>query len=198
MRNILLLSIATLSFLVAGEATKEIPKDVAPVLTAYQLEAKKAWDIYQAALQKAEDKAKKDLTAKMAPALKKGDLDTANAIKIYMDKVTSGEFVTEKEVDWNAAKNDKDLLGDAKGLVIIEATWGVPGKTADVTEIIKKQVKDNKLTFVHDGEIHHGLFAQIPDPANFTVKVVTIKYSFNGKIDKVEVARFGSATIPAK
>lgn len=183
----------------AGEAIKEIPKDIAPVLAAYESDAKKAWDAYQAALQKAEDKAKKDLNAKMAPALKKGDLDTANAIKVYLDKVTSGSAVTEYEVAWNAANKDTDLLGDnTKGLVILEATWGITGKTADVTEIIRKQVKDNKLIFTHDGEIHHGFFAQIADPAFGSVKVVTIKYSFNGKITVVEVARFGSVNIPAK
>ena len=183
----------------AGEAAKEITKDIAPVLTAYESEAKKAWDAYQVALQKAEDRAKKDLGAKMAPALKKGDLDTANAIKSQIDKIVSGEAVAGYEVAWNSANKDMDLLGDnTKGLVILEATWGIPGKTADVTEIIKKQVKDNKLTFVHDGEIHHGVFAQIADPAFGSVKVVSIKYSFNGKIVVVEVARFGSVTIPAK
>lgn len=128
MNKILFLTVSLLSCMVsAGEAIKEIPKEIAPVLSAYESDAKKAWDVYQTALQKAEDKAKKDLTAKMAPALKKGDLDSANAIKVYLDKVTSGEVVAEYEADWNAAKKDMDLLGDAKTQSPIVGRWGNDG-----------------------------------------------------------------------
>lgn len=192
MRNILLLSVTLLSCMVAGEAAT-IPKDIAPVLTAYESDAKKAWDAYQTALQKAEDKVKKDLNAKMAVAIKKVDLDTANAIKAQLERVTSGEAVNGYEVAWKAAKNDKDLLGDSKGLVILEATWGVPGKTADVTEIIKKQVKDNKLTFVYLGS-----FAGVVDPVPFARKNFYIKYSVGGTIETVEFKENDAVKIPAK
>jgi hypothetical protein len=198
MRNILFLSLALLSCMVAGEAAT-IPKDIAPVLTAYESEAKRAWDAYQTALQKAEDKVKKDLNAKMAAAIKKVDLDTANAIKAQLERVTSGEAVNGYEVAWKAAKNDKDMLGDnTAGLVILEATWGVPGKTADVTEIIKKQVKDNKLTFVHADDIFRGLFASIPDPVPSGKKTVTIKYIYNGVANTAIVADRDSIKIPSK
>lgn len=194
MNKILFLTVSLLSCMVsAGEAIKEIPKEIAPVLTAYESEAKKAWDMYQVALQKAEDKAKKDLTAKMAPALKKGDLDSANAIKMYLDKVASGEAVSEYEAAWNAAKKDTDLLGDAKGLVILEATWGVPGRTADVTEIIKKQVKDNKLTFVYMGS-----FAGVVDPVPFSRKNLYIKYNVGGVIETREFKENDMVKIPTK
>lgn len=122
------LTLSILSCMVAGEASsKEIPKDVAPVLTAYESEAKKAWDVYQAALQKAEDKAKKDLNAKMAPALKKGDLDTANAIRGYMDKVTSGDMVANLEKEWKDNQKNPDLLGDKNTQLLIVGRWGNDG-----------------------------------------------------------------------
>jgi hypothetical protein len=194
MNKILFLTVSLLSFMGAAETIKEIPKEIAPVLTAYESEAKKAWDAYQVALKKAEDKAKKDLGAKMAPALKKGDLDTANAIKVYLDKVTSGEAVSEYEVAWNAAKKDLDLLGDgAKGLVILEATWGIPGKTADVTEIIKKQVKDNKLSLVYVGN-----FAGVADPVPFSRKNFYLKYSVGGTVKAAEFKENDVVNIPSK
>lgn len=109
----------------AGEPANEIPKDIVPVLAAYEADAKKAWDAYQAALQKAEEKAKKDFAAKMAPALKKGDLDTANAIKANLDRVVSGEAVAEYEVAWKANRKDPDLLGDKVAFApkLIIGTW---------------------------------------------------------------------------
>lgn len=177
----------------AAEATKEIPKDIAPILSAYESEAKKAWDIYQSALQKAEDKAKKDFGAKMAPALKKGDLDAANAIKVYLDKVTSGEAVSEYEAAWNATKKDTDLLGDAKGLVILEATWGVPGTTlTDVKAALQKLVKNNSISV--ENTYHIG----VADPAKTIPKIMTIKYALNGKVTTITVGEMTPIVIPAK
>lgn len=197
MNKILFITLSFFSCMAAGEATKEIPKeipkDIAPVLTAYESDAKKAWDIYQAALQKAEDKAKKDLNAKMAPALKKGDLDTANAIKAQLDRVTSGDAVAEYEAAWNAAKKDTDLLGDVNGLVILEATWGIANRTIDVKDFLQGKIKNNTLSIANEGsEI------TVRDPAFGISKVLTVKYAYGGKVHTVNIREHEVLNIPAK
>lgn len=103
MRLILLLALSMLAF--AGEAPA-VPSAIKPTLDSFEADATKAYAAYQAALSKAQDKAEKDMEAKLKSATKSGNLELANAINASLDKLNNGGLVRELETKWKAAEAD--------------------------------------------------------------------------------------------
>lgn len=108
MRYLLLLLIASITF--AGEAVNPVVKSS---LDSYESDVAKAYADYLKAVAKVNEKTSKDLETKFKAAMKKGDLDTANAIKSTMDEVAKGKVRTDLEAKWNKelAAGPADLLG---------------------------------------------------------------------------------------
>ena len=98
---------------------------------------------------------------------------------------TEGTNGVEVAVDTN--KTIK-LLSGGKKLDIIEATWGIDKRQVDITEFLRKIVRNGKLEFANDDSsatvlAQHG----IKDPAWGAYKVVIITYRVNnGKKEKKE------------
>jgi hypothetical protein len=186
----LMVSIMSAAMVMAVDTPNPAKDLVSPAMLTHEQECKKAFDSYQLAIQKANDKAKKDIMTKLAPAMKKGDLSLATDVNKYIEQINSGETMKMYEMTWNLIKKDQDLLGERKGLVIMEAKWGVPGRQADITEILQKKVRNNKLNCaITVAEIG------IPDPAFNIVKTVTIKYALNGVISNKTYGEYDTITI---
>lgn len=116
MKLLAILVILSISFILYGaeEGKDKTPPAIKPALEAFESDAKKAWEAYQQALGKAQEKVKKDLDAKMKDATRKADLTTANFIKAKMDEMGRDDYVDGLERKWK--EEDKlDLLGNKIG-----------------------------------------------------------------------------------
>jgi hypothetical protein len=119
MRHLLLLIIASLAF--AGEAT--VNPVIKSSLDTYESDAAKAYADYLKAVSKVNDKTVKDLDVKFKTAMKKGDLDLANAIKKQIEQITAGETLADLENKWKEELG-KSLLPDSNvNPTVVIGTW---------------------------------------------------------------------------
>lgn len=97
--------------LTAGDAPAEakLTPAATAALDALQHEIGKDYAAYHAAVQKASERAGKDLQKAMTDATRKGDLTTATAIRTLLDDLGAGKLQTRLETQ---VKADVDLLGD--------------------------------------------------------------------------------------
>ena len=93
MRYLILLLISFTLF--AGDPP--VPPPVVPVLKEYNDAIAKAKALYEATCAKAAEKAVAGMEAKNKEIVKKGDLDSAMAVKGLIEKVKSGELKQEAE-----------------------------------------------------------------------------------------------------
>lgn len=172
MRYILLLIIASFTF--AGDAVNPVVKTS---LDSYESEVSKAYADYLKAVAKVNEKTTKDMDVKLKAAMKKGDLDTANALKVAMDKVAKGKTLSDLENKWKleAGRDPSDLLTAPGAIQVISATFAANGETIDVTERVQAKFdQPNKKPFVLDAKV-------FGDPVPGFAKTLTIVYTINGK-----------------
>lgn len=91
-------------------AEAKLPPAADATVQALQKEIGKNYAAYRVAVQKASERAAKDLQKAMSDATKKGDLDTATAVKAALDELNSGKLQERLEA---LERRDIDLLGDA-------------------------------------------------------------------------------------
>lgn len=112
MRYLILLIIASIAF--AGEAS--VNPVIKSSLDTYEADAAKAYAEYLKAVTKVNEKAVKDLDVKFKAAMKKGDLDLANAIKKQVEQINAGETLADLEIKWKEELG-KSLLPESNPLV---------------------------------------------------------------------------------
>jgi len=106
----LLVCLSATSGLVGEEAAEpKLPPAATAAIDALQKEIGKNYVTYHAAVQKASDRAAKDLQKAMSDATKKGDLDTATAVKAALEELNTGKLQERLEA---LERRDVDLLGD--------------------------------------------------------------------------------------
>ena len=113
-------------------------------------------------------KAIKDQIKKLEPLVKKYASKEIKVGALIQGKIDS----LEKE----GKELSESLSEKPTGLMIVKATFGVPTKKFDVTNGVKKLVKDDSLVTVVNGTIFGA-----PDPAPGVKKSVVIEYILNGK-----------------
>lgn len=167
MRYLLLLLIATVAF--AGDATNPVVK---AAQDTYESDVSKAYADYIKAITKVNEKNLKDLDAKFKAAMKKGDLDLANAIKKQIEQINAGETLADLENKW------KGDLG--KSLLPGSNTDPIVGKW-------KRDDMDINYVFAADGTV--SLVGQ--NIANISMVGVTGTWKFrpgkNGAIENATV-----------
>lgn len=175
MRNLLLLIIASIAF--AGEAP--VNPVIKSSLDTYETEVAKAYAEYLKTIAKVNEKTAKDMDTKLKAAMKKGDLETATAIKTAMDEVAKGKVRTNLEDKWRAEadQNPADLLTAppaAGEIKVLSATFETTGEIFDITEKVQAKLSVVKKPFTLDAKV-------FGDPIPGTSKVLTIVYVLNGK-----------------
>ncbi len=120
MRYLLLLLIASLAF--AGDAP---PNPLKPTMDSYESAVTKAFSDYMKAVEKVNDKTLKDLDSKLKSAMRKGDLEYANAIKAQMTQISSGKVSTEieKKLREEMSKDAAELLGPSTNVDPLVGKW---------------------------------------------------------------------------
>ena len=78
-----------------------------------------------------------------------------------------GALLVEDEIDRTEAR-----------FVIVKATWGSSRKQTDVTEVLRKQIKDQKLK-IKAGKGNMNQLLGNPDTGQ--IKTLTVEYIHNGK-----------------
>lgn len=171
MRIIILLLFVCSAF--SGDAP--VNPAIKPTMDAYETDAAKAYAEYLKATSKVAEKAIKDLDTKFKAAMKKGDLDTANAIKSQMDDINNGKSRADLENKWKQKIDAADLLTTPGSIRVISATFSAAGQTVDVTEMVQEKFDaDGKKPFVLDAKV-------FGDPVPGSSKTLTIVYSIDGK-----------------
>jgi hypothetical protein len=89
----------------------------------------------------------------------------------------------------NQGDRDRDR-GDSDGLRIVGAYYGVQGRTANVTELLRSRVRDGALSFV----VTNGALGG--DPAIGVDKVLIVVYRFQGMETATAVREGNTLTIP--
>lgn len=79
---------------------------------------------------------------------------------------------------------------DERGLRILKAYYGVGGRTANVTEIVRRFVQDDRLT-VHVGDSELG-----GDPAHGELKVLIVIFRYNGRESAMSVKQGNTMQFP--
>lgn len=172
MRFFLLILIASVCF--AGEATNPTIKSN---MDAYEVEVSKAFAEYQKAVSKVNEKTLKDLDIKFKAAMKKGDLEAANALKVQMDSINKGTALADLEAKWKEKSDPSDLLNAppaAGEIKVLSATFESTGEIFDITEKVQAKLSVVKKPFTLDAKV-------FGDPIPGTSKVLTIIYVLNGK-----------------
>jgi hypothetical protein len=110
MTKILALILLTASFAFTADVAADKPNPaVEKAMSASLSDADKAYSAYKAALAKATDKAVAALETAKKDALKKGDLDTANAVEAKIKDLKAGAL---EGLEADRSKLTADLLGD--------------------------------------------------------------------------------------
>ena len=91
-------------------AEAKLPPAAAAAIDALQRESGKNYITYRTAVQKASDRTAKELQRAMSDATKKGDLDTATAVKAALDDLNAGKLQERLE---SVERRDVDILGEA-------------------------------------------------------------------------------------
>lgn len=145
MRHFLLLIIASLTF--AGDVP--VNPVIKSALDSYETDVAKAYAEYLKAVNKVNEKTVKDLDVKFKAAMKKGDLDLANAIKKQVEEINSGETLADLETKWKE-ELVKGLLDGPADLLVLVGKWG------NGSEVIW-EFKENGVGQHFWGGVTHGV-----------------------------------------
>jgi hypothetical protein len=97
----------------------------------------------------------------------------------------------ERRDDWNdrpPASGDRDR--DDNGLRIIRAYYGIQGRTVNVTDLLRRNVRERNLTFPVSNDALGG------DPAVGANKVLIVVYSYRGMETATAVPEGGTLSLP--
>lgn len=98
----------------------------------------------------------------------------------------------ETRVDENAFLRLPDASGPMRGLYILSAHWGAPGKMANVTAVLANLVQDNRL------DITVGNATMGTDPARGADKTLQLVYQFDGQRFETTVGENKVLSIPQR
>jgi hypothetical protein len=87
-----------------------------------------------------------------------------------------------------SANDDQPL--EASELIVQSATWGVGNRTVDVTDIVRRKARANKLSVQATNEELGS------DPAHGAHKQLTIEYSYGGQRHSRTVGERETLSIP--
>ncbi len=109
--------------------------------------------------------------------------------------IEANMFSVRHHDDWgdrdrSANRNDRDADGDGRGLRIIRGFYGVQGRTVNVTDLLRDQVRDGMLS-VNVNNRSMGV-----DPAMGEDKVLIVIYVSQGKEQAVAVREGSTLSIP--
>lgn len=110
LRLALALCLSSATLLVAGDAEPKLPPAASAAVDALQRDIAKEYTSYRSAVQKASERTAKELQRAMTDATKKGDLDTATAVKAVLEELNAGKLQERLE---SVERRDIDLLGAA-------------------------------------------------------------------------------------
>lgn len=91
--------------------------------------------------------------------------------------------------DWDDHDRDREH-GDFRGVQIIRAYYGVQGRTVNVTDLLRRMVRDGSLYFHVDNGALGG------DPAVGRDKVLIVIYRFHGDEQATAVPEGGTLRLP--
>ncbi|MBS1832424.1 MAG: DUF3395 domain-containing protein [Acidobacteria bacterium] len=98
----------------------------------------------------------------------------------------------ETRVDENAFLRLPDAVVPMRGLYILSAHWGAPGRMANVTGVLANLVQDNRL------DITVGNAIMGTDPARGADKILQLVYQFDGQRFETTVEENKVLSIPAR
>jgi hypothetical protein len=98
----------------------------------------------------------------------------------------------EARVDENAFLRLPDASAPMRGLYILSAHWGAPGKMANVTAVLANLVQDNRL------DITVGNATMGTDPARGADKTLQLVYQFDGQRYETTVGENKVLSIPQR
>jgi hypothetical protein len=104
------------------------------------------------------------------------------AIDVEMFAVRRDEFDDRPRGD--------DRRDDRRGVLILRAYWGVQGRTANVTELLRTMLRENGLQVMANNRSLGG------DPAPGADKLLIVVYRVQGQETAVAVREGNSLTIP--
>lgn len=132
----------------------------------------KAREDYLEAVKKSQDLLRGRIEREIKNVTRRGDLEEALALKAELERLEQ----ETAPIDILGNPIEKLVEVPAKGLFIINATYGAGENIVDVTEHVRKMVKNNTLEVT----AHHSSF-NIDDPAHKQTKSMTIEYSLDGE-----------------
>jgi hypothetical protein len=114
------------------------------------------------------------------------------AIDVAMFAVRREESVRRDEFDDRPRGEDRrdDRRDDHRGVLILRAYWGVQGRTANVTELLRTMLRENGLQVMANNRSLGG------DPAPGADKVLIVVYRVQGQETAAAVREGNFLTIP--
>ena len=114
------------------------------------------------------------------------------AIDVGMFAVRRDESVRRDEFDDRPRGDSRhdDRRDERRGVVILRAYWGVQGRTANVTELLRTMQRENGLQVMANNRSLGG------DPAPGADKVLIVIYRVQGQETAAAVREGNSLTIP--
>jgi hypothetical protein len=112
------------------------------------------------------------------------------AIDVGMFAVRRDEFDDRPRGDDRRDERRDDRRDDRRGVLILRAYWGVQGRTANVTELLRTMQRENGLQVMANNRSLGG------DPAPGADKVLIVIYRVQGQETAAVVREGNSLTIP--
>jgi hypothetical protein len=112
------------------------------------------------------------------------------AIDVGMFAVRRDEFEDRPRGDNRRDDRRDDRGDDRRGVLILRAYWGVQGRTANVTDLLRTMQRENGLQVIANNRSLGG------DPAPGADKVLIVIYRVQGQESAVAVHEGNSLSIP--
>ena len=180
MKYLLLTIIVLLTTFSFAEEEVNLPYAIRSAEKTLVRDVDRALKDYNDAVKKAAERYAKVLEKELKDAMRDGDLKLANAINKKKKSIEDlkAAAAAMKTITFDAKPKDNKETPSVGNLVIHKALWGYQDKTADVTSIIKGQVKDGKLSM---DLVRDSRSLNMPDPAPGMAKSLILDYTLNGE-----------------
>ncbi len=150
MRSTVLIALSLCATLSAADFDKA-PAAVRNDFDRAQAAVVKLLNDFQKAAQKEADRLSSDLTKELKDAMKKGDLDGANAINAKLEEIKNGTWLASVQRSWLDGGDGADLLSGNLTPVDLVGKWTVA--TSDGWNDVLLLRDGGKITSITDGDL---------------------------------------------